>query len=471
MTSTKITPKTLIELRAKNPELGSILTLDIKDTKKNKDTTFPTYYIPVRLINSDGARVKCKLTIVKQIVASNAKPFGKDEKATKAANDVFISFRKFFDEDLNVTDYPDNEKPTLLKQNEELIEALKILSEEYMYLVNNVVVPYDGDKFEIQDPDTLKIANFVQTERKATDEEKKEDAKRGANEKLISKSKKIALANPIYRIKINGDKDTKRIGRINYKTKKVEYTVFDVRKPSKESGKKYMPAKLKDGSGKLVDLTVSNIKHFLTYMSLIGGIIEFEDVCVSKSGISLKTRFQEIYVMPHKPLKPESMNQEDLDEMASAVSTGNTDDMVITDEPEPEDEDDVQETKSKPKSKSSSNKQSVPVRTGRKPVVQEEPEEQELTDEPMENEEEDNPDDPDNVKADDTTSGNDNNDNDDNDDNNDDGDGSPKKASSPPKITNKTKDVKPATKPASKPAAKPKAPAKPATKKAVKSDE
>lgn len=359
MSVVKITPKYIIALRKKRPELGTILKACISKTKKNANKNFPTYYIPVDLIDDNGDRRKLRLSILNQLVAKDARPFGSDEKTIAEATAVYIQFMKFLLGDLDITTYDDDDKSGLIANNHELLEALIIIAEEYDYIVKNEILTYDGDKFDIGTKGADSICNFIQTERAASDEEKKEDAKRPAGEKII-KNKMIKLQNPIARIKLNANKDTKRIGRDNFTTKKHEDIVFDLSKESTDPKKKFDVAKLMDSKGKLVNLTVTNIKHFITRMSLIAGVIDFSEICVSKKNISLKNEFTEIFVVPHAPIKNKGMDEEDIASMTS-IKSAKPSVMTITDEPadsDDEDDDDEDEPEEEPEEDVARNKKS-----------------------------------------------------------------------------------------------------------------
>ena len=330
--------------------------LDVSKTRKNKNAQQPTYYIPFTAKTSGGKRFPLALRFNKQIIASNAKiPFGvKDEDA----RDVRVSFRQLTQDELDITDYEESKRTSLIQSNTEFVEALGIIADEYLELVKREVLTYRGDKFKLK----VKTINcFRQTHREAGDgEEGDEEGDEESNEKS-----KIKLPHPIFRIKIPADPLTKKLGFNSEKTGHI-YVVFDMAKASKDAKtsdgktsdvkKKPIVAKIKTFKG-YVDLNVTNAKHFITYMSLTGGMIMFDSICISKSGISLLCQFKEIHVWRHKPLKIEAMNDEMANEMAE-YGVSNKDEEEVFDEPDDSNhENDIESksAKSKVKSKTQSN--------------------------------------------------------------------------------------------------------------------
>lgn len=59
------------------------------------------------------------------------------------------------------------------------------------------------------------------------------------------------------------------------------------------------------------DLDIRNAGSFITYKSLIGGIVEFPEIIVSKFGFSLSSRFRELYVRRYKKSESESVFSND----------------------------------------------------------------------------------------------------------------------------------------------------------------
>lgn len=321
MSSQFITPKEIIELKSKYPE-ECLFTIDASNTKKNKNVNFPTYYIPFKVKRLHGPPTRLNFKIVKQLLASSAKiPFG---VTLETAKDMRITFREMRNEDLTDTNYPEHLHDNLLKYNQELIEAFNIINDEYRTMVEQQVLTYDGTQFELSANET--INSFKQSERKASIEEKKADKALPKNERVIVKGL-IPLEIPLFRIKLTADQQSRKIGQNTKNGHK--YVVFDTRKTTKKNPKPVV-AKVKS-KGKMVDLTLDNAKYFITYMSLVGGVIDFDSVCISKSGISLSNKWRDLHVWPHPQMKTKTMEDEEVVEMASFGASGFDDDIDIDD--------------------------------------------------------------------------------------------------------------------------------------------
>jgi hypothetical protein len=73
------------------------------------------------------------------------------------------------------------------------------------------------------------------------------------------------LETPIYRIKLQGvNMEDRRIGRM-FGGKEFSPVVFDARKSKTQ--KKDVVAKVKS-NGEEIDITIDNVKHYITYLSL-----------------------------------------------------------------------------------------------------------------------------------------------------------------------------------------------------------
>ncbi len=300
--------------------------LDASKTRKNKNKQQPTYYIPFTAKNAGGKRIPLALKFNRQLIASNAKiPYGVSDEE---ARDVRVSFRELNKDDLEPTDYEESKRESLLTSNKELIEALGIIADEYLELVDREVLKYKGDKFKLNKNKTVNC--FRQTHRDAGEDEESDDK---------DEDGKIPLPYPIFRIKVPADPETKKIGFNSDKTGHI-YVVFDMKKTTADAksngSKKPKPvvAKIKTSKG-FVDLTVTNAKHFITYMSLTTGMILFDSVCISKSGVSLMCRFKELHVWKHRTLKVSAMDEDTMNDMAEyGAVNANGDDDEVFDEPE-----------------------------------------------------------------------------------------------------------------------------------------
>jgi hypothetical protein len=333
MSSSYITPEELIEVKRQNPDTN-ILSINFDKIGKAKDND--TWYLPILCKRLTGGPTSVNVKITKQVITSNAKiGFGVKPKDAK---DVRVTFRKLFPEDLTDTDYPVANHLALTKFNNKFIDATDILANEYEDLVSSCVLDYDGTKFEVQSCKT--VHNVRQTTRKASQEEIVADKNLPKAERQIV-DKKLPFPNGIklYRIKLAADlKNGQKIGQFTKKGHR--YTVFDARKATKKNNYAPVVAKIKI-KGKLTDLTTDTAKNFVTYMSLVTGVINFECVCVSSFGISFIAKFRDLHVWPHKPTVNKLVDEEDILEMATMGTSGYNSDDEVEDEPETKNGDDL----------------------------------------------------------------------------------------------------------------------------------
>jgi hypothetical protein len=332
MSAQFITPEEVIAVKAKFPD-SCILLLDIDNTKENSNKTFPTSYIPLKIQRLSGNPTRVNLKISKQILASNAKiPFG---VLPKDAKDVRTVFRLLTKDDLADTKYLENRHEELLKQNAELIRAFDILCDEYESISSEKIVNYLGNSFTVGKNKT--INSIRQSMRNASKDEQRADNKRDADKRQVVDGK-IPLPVSLYRIKLTANIHTKVLGQ--HTGTGHRYVVYDARKVKKSSGCKPVVAKIRS-NGSMVDLNTDNAKHFITYMSLSGGVIDFDSVCISKSGISLSNKWRDIHVWPHPTMVSKTIDEDELAEMASMGASGFDDEIDISniDEPKPNGDD------------------------------------------------------------------------------------------------------------------------------------
>lgn len=323
----------------------------------DKNNTKPkVYYIPVEFKDVTGAFRPLTLDFAKQLLAAHAKPSQQNEAGTQAKylNLTFASLRK---EDLEKTDYVASQHETFLKQNQEFIEAFDIIVEEYLREAQKIV-KFKGAKDIMPAPKNPTIHCPRQVDREAKGDDTAATNERG----------KINLERPLYRVRLNARSDgtiggeSKTAGRID--------TVFDLHKYSeaaakaKETGKpaRKIPARIKTSTGAYVELNINNARHFITYMSMVGGTIRFESIIVSSQGISLRVQVQELHVWHHKIRAIEGISEESLESMMDVQKS--------TEDEEPE----INETVEAPVASA----KAPPKPTTRAPPTIDEPDEQDI---------------------------------------------------------------------------------------------
>ena len=315
MSSSQFTPQDIIAIKKKYPD-EPILRAEIIKTKKNANSKQPTYYIPITAKNLAGKQLPLSLKFARQVLGSSAKiPYGTSEEE---ARDVRISFRKITKHDLESSEYSDDKFESLIKANNEFIEALNIIANDYIRIAKDEILTYKGDKFKLNKCRTINC--FRQSEREAADGE------------AADENGKVLLENPIFRIKIPADMDSKKLGFNSEKSGHI-YIVFDAKRTSAEAKEKGLKvpkqvvAKIKNKNG-FQDLTTTNAKHFITYMSLTLGTIHFDSICISKSGVSLMCKIKELNVWRHKPSKIASVTNDDMADFTN-LGTGGDDDLDV----------------------------------------------------------------------------------------------------------------------------------------------
>ncbi len=322
--------------------------IDTANIGSSRDKLKPTYYLPIQAMNAAGRWITPALRFNRQLLASNAK-LGEQVKEENA-KDLRVVFKKLTATDLENTDYAEEKRAGLLDSNAEFIEALDIIADQFDKLIKDVILKYRGKDYKVVkslEQPVPKIFNFKQTRRRANADEIKTD-----DDSDEVPSNFIELPTPLYRIRIAADPNTQKLGYYDKKQDKHVYTVFDMEKTNLEAkmqgdvtkakpvvAKLKMKSKNSKKSGspyEYVDLTISNAKNFITYMSLTAGIILFDRVCISNVGISIQCKFKQLHVIHHKTMKTEAINDELYGDMLEyGRKTKNTEEEVFEDLDEP----------------------------------------------------------------------------------------------------------------------------------------
>ena len=349
MSNSSFSPKDIIAAKAKCGD-APWFKLDPTNTRKVGKQNL-TYYIPFTARNLTGKYIPLNVSFGRQVIASSAKP--PHGVTDEEAKDVRILFRELERDDFEPTEYNKSKIDGLLTSNKEFITALNIIADEYLALAENEVLTYKGDKFKLNKVKTINC--FRQTHRNAGEGD------------TADEEGKVPLPKPLFRLKVPADPNTKKLGNPPNDKMDHRYIVFDMSKNANKVGAdgktRYEPvvAKLKTSSGKFLDLTVSNAKNFITYMSLTGGKVTFDSICISKAGLSLMCKIRDLHVMKHKQLKSELLDSDTVNDMNEYGAGLNTEDEVF-DEPTEEDNESPKETKSftkKPAAKTKLNHKSL----------------------------------------------------------------------------------------------------------------
>lgn len=326
MTSTQFTPKTILDIKTKFTDANP-LKADIQKTRKNKNfAKFPTYYIPVLYRANQNEHQPLFLKFKKIVLLYSPKV--KEENDKKTAS---ITLKRITVADLADSEYEESKRADLVREHNEFLDALDCVKENYVKVVQDQILTYSGDKFFMSKNQNKTINQFCQEERKGK-----------ANEPQMVAFEKHEY---IYRFNLNIDSNTGRIGRefeyedksnLGQKKKVFKYQVFDVKKAyqAKQKGEnKEFHAQVQVGN-ELQDLTVDTCRSFITPQSIANGTIQFESICISKSGISLIANLRDLHVWRHAPkARKMTIDDDDLNEFASFG--GATDNTLVVQEPEP----------------------------------------------------------------------------------------------------------------------------------------
>ena len=270
----------------------------------NPKSPYDVTWVNLKFITATGKKVPCKITIENQILASGAKIPQAKEEGDDITN-VTVQFKSLTKEEIEGGDYVPGVKDTpeaqaaedariaknideYVANNAKLIEVLHILNKSFLKVTDEIIKTAPKDlKFTVKKDrkaDSVRIYAFPQTTR--FDPEAKED---------------IPLETPIFRIKLAAYKKDGRIGQWNSFKDCFKPTVFDARKMTKKNGFKPVPAYVREGKKK-VELNIKNVGGFITRKSLVSGVIVFDCVTISKFGISLGHKFDEMYIVRHKSM-------------------------------------------------------------------------------------------------------------------------------------------------------------------------
>lgn len=343
---------------------------EFNDNKtKNKKASFDCTWIPFKLKMASGPEVPLRLKANRIIIASGAKVPSASDNEGKIKY-LTIALRKFDLEEIEGGDFAPKEMKTekeqeeenkkvktrltkLIKNTNECNDAMEIIDLSYQKLCDEMITAKNlgftvrKDRKMDKKKETLEefyrgtqIFSIRQTTRE--DAETKED---------------IELAKPLTRLKLMTAKESDLIGIDTYDknsgTWKFAPNVFDSRKMKKDSTEAVVAqVKVK---GKLQPLDVKTAPTFITYKSVVGGIIEFRDIVSSKFGLSLGNRFLELYVKRCKNSGSEqAFSKEDM--QALKGSDDEEDDGDDDEDVEFHDEDDMAELEENMKDLKSSRK-------------------------------------------------------------------------------------------------------------------
>jgi hypothetical protein len=349
------------DIFASQHKYGHVLEINYKkinDLKtKNPKTPYDVTYIPLLFKHINGKLIAMKLNFNEQMIASGAKiPQGNDENSV--VKNFTITFKSMLECEIAGGDYVPKKKDNDQDQEKE-----------------NIRISTNIERYMSSNSTFLRILDIIDISYKRLCEELKSkektlDFRLKKNKKMVDiaicsikqstredkdTNTEVDLETPLYRLKIpvckykfdptiNKEDHNGKIGIYSNYYKEFKPTVFDARKMTKKNNYAAVPAYIKVGN-KLNALDVYSITSFITYKSLVGGIISFDCITASNAGLSLSNSFYELYVFRHKTkVVQQSITKNDILAMRGGEEEDDNSDSDVQESKDDEnDEDDEEE--------------------------------------------------------------------------------------------------------------------------------
>lgn len=288
------------EIISSKKKYDTILKIDEK-AKVKKYESFGVYYIAILFKRLDGTYSKLKFSFTNQILGSGAKE-GFNKKDFKYFT---VAFRKFTLEEIKqnslisptkVDDYYSNSEKNVL--------AMRIINNEFKKLVETQILnkkKINGKKIKITNN---KIIEFEQNTFFNKDTEEYSE-----------------LENPLYRIKLYVNNETGEV--TNYKGNPY---VYSLRTASRLNN--YIPEPAKK-NGKLLNRDTA--PDIITFGSLSVGTLNFNNIVISKQGISLDNKITQLLIVHKQRTITNKFNKESIMNM-NELSESDSDDESEPDE-------------------------------------------------------------------------------------------------------------------------------------------
>lgn len=331
--TTYVTTKDIIE-SAKKYGNDSVLTWDptvFRDNKaKNKNTKFDCTWVDIKFKFVSGIETPLKLKFSKVVTASGAKLPSTDDDSPK---NMIIVFRTMTKEEMPDTTskvmsaVSDDKKiqentDIIFKATNDFNTSMEIIDKSYQKVCSelksaqNLGFTIRKDK-KVKSNADVNVYSIRQISREDKDTPGGDD---------------IKLEFPLTRIKLILSKDARvGIDLYNNTTKGWDFhaNVFDSRKMTAKNNYTPVLATVKE-NGKSCQLDSKNASVFITYKSIVGGIIEFPEIVVSKFGLSIANKFKELYVKRNKSNLTESaFSKEDYQNMGTTNESESEDDVEM----------------------------------------------------------------------------------------------------------------------------------------------
>jgi hypothetical protein len=320
----------------------------------SKQNSFDCTWLPFQFKTVSGKEVSLKsLKFNKVLTSSSAKmPHSTTEESAK---NMLISFREVSEEELLTSgDYAPKKMGSEEEQIKENARAV-LKAREYIENTRKLCLALEAiDASYKKCTDELKKATNIEfTINKDSNSVKqiKDNCKKAGltkDELELEKNKvvtvysirqssyedketkeEVNLKYPLTRIKLMVSKEG-QVGTELYDNDKGGYVftpnVYNSRKLDRNGHPTLAKVKIND---KLCLLTIKTAGSFITYRSLVSGIIEFGEIVISKFGISLSNKFKVLYVKRHKASLLEPMfSPEEFKDMHGSDSESDEDVVV-----------------------------------------------------------------------------------------------------------------------------------------------
>ena len=332
--------KDVMESAAKYGE-DNVLTWDplkVRDNKaKTKNSPRDCTWVPIKFKYASGKEGDLNLKFFKVVTSSAAKlPTHSSDSGKKYMN---ISFRSVTEEELmvgdNVPKVMENDEDQQIENDRakavvkefadstnEFDKALEIISNSYNKICKDMknadpkTLPFSVKKDKKVERKNTVVYSVRQTHREDKDSEDKD-------------APPIKLEHPLTRIKLMYNSNTGYVGIDNWDNTIKGWTfkanVYNARKIDKKTNAP--PLATVKVNGKSVLLDKDTTTNFITYRSVVGGIINFKEIVVSKFGLSLANQFTELYVQRNKSNIQEPAFT--ADEFKTLVCDGNGEDSDV----------------------------------------------------------------------------------------------------------------------------------------------
>lgn len=332
--TTYITIKDVIDSAKKNGN-DNVLVWDptvFRDNKqKNKNTKMDCTWIPIKLKLANGTEAPLKIKFAKVVTASGAKLPSSENDDPK---NMIIVFRTMTHEEILTGDYApkkmssDAEQIIEDKKAQDAADMMLSSTNEFNQAMEIIDLSYQKVCQELKDAQSLGF-----TIRKDKKVKSNEDINVYSIRQISREDKEtpgaddIKLEFPLTRIKLLLKDGKVGIETWNNTSKGFDFrpNVFDSRKMTAKNNYAPVLATVKE-NGKLCALDSKNSSVFITYKSVVGGIIEFPEIVVSKFGLSFANKFKELYVKRNKSNLTESaFSKEDFQSLGTAENESDDD--------------------------------------------------------------------------------------------------------------------------------------------------